>query len=135
MILNYFGRADRGLSFAVAGASLLHGTYQPRQHRDGFPRRADESATKLSQTTTGAKSFFLKAVDPFFKAKNGGTELPIKITGPKDHPWFELDRGGDNKKAIWRRPRKADGSSVTDPESRAEMVSFRTSALPGGNSI
>jgi hypothetical protein len=47
---------------------------------------------KLSQTTTGVKSFFLKAVDPFFKGKNGGTDIPIKITGTKDHPAFGLDR-------------------------------------------
>jgi hypothetical protein len=46
---------------------------------------------KLSQTMTGAKSFFMKAVDPFFKGKNGGSEVPIKITGPKDHPSFGLD--------------------------------------------
>jgi hypothetical protein len=40
---------------------------------------------------TGAKSFFMKAVDPFFKGKNGGSEVPIKITGTKDHPSFGLD--------------------------------------------
>jgi hypothetical protein len=47
---------------------------------------------KLSQTTTGVKSFLLKAVDPFFKGKNGGTDIPFKITGTKDHPVFGLDR-------------------------------------------
>ncbi len=46
---------------------------------------------KLSQTTTGMKSFFLKAVDPFFKGKDGGTVLPIKITGTKDQPKYGLD--------------------------------------------
>jgi hypothetical protein len=45
---------------------------------------------KLSQTVTGAKSFFLKAVDPFFR-KNGLTEIPIKITGTKDEPKYGLD--------------------------------------------
>ena len=45
---------------------------------------------KLSQTMTGAKSFILKAFDPFFR-KNGQTEMPIKITGPRDHPSFGLD--------------------------------------------
>jgi len=39
---------------------------------------------------TGTKSFFLKAVDPFFR-KNGVTEIPIKITGTKDAPKYELD--------------------------------------------
>ena len=45
---------------------------------------------KISQTMTGAKSFVLKAVDPFFR-KDGQTELPIKITGQRDHPSFGLD--------------------------------------------
>lgn len=46
---------------------------------------------KLSQTTTGAKSFFLKFLDPFFEGKDSGTDLPIKITGTKDKPSFGLD--------------------------------------------
>ena len=54
---------------------------------------------KLSQTVTGAKSFFLKAVDPFFKGKNGeGTSLPIKIAGTKDHPSFALDLRDKNNR-------------------------------------
>jgi hypothetical protein len=40
--------------------------------------------------TTGMKSFFLKAVDPFFR-KGNVTELPIKITGTREHPSFGLD--------------------------------------------
>jgi hypothetical protein len=54
---------------------------------------------KLSQTTTGAKSFFLKALDPFFKGKNAGTVLQIRITGTKDNPAFGLDHGGDSRKS------------------------------------
>jgi VCBS repeat-containing protein len=46
---------------------------------------------KLSQTMTGAKSFFLKAVDPFFSKKGAGTYVPIKITGTKDHPIYGQD--------------------------------------------
>jgi len=34
---------------------------------------------------------FLKALDPFFKGKNAGTVVPIKITGTKDQPSFGLD--------------------------------------------
>jgi AsmA-like protein len=87
------------LSFAIAGASLkLHGTYNLDSTEMDFHGKMMMQA-KLSQTTTGAKSFFLKAVDPFFRGRNGGTELPIKITGTKDHPAFGLDRGGDNKKS------------------------------------
>jgi hypothetical protein len=87
------------LSFAVAGASLqLNGTYSLDSTEMDFHGKMMLQA-KLSQTTTGAKSFFLKIVDPFFKGKNGGTELPIKIIGTKDHPTFGLDRGGDSKKS------------------------------------
>jgi len=86
------------LSFAVAGASLaLDGTYNLDSTEMNFHGNLTLQA-KLSQTTTGAKSFFLKAVDPFFKGKNGGTDVPIKIVGTKDHPSFGLDRGGYKNK-------------------------------------
>jgi hypothetical protein len=45
---------------------------------------------KLSQATTGIKSFLLKPFDPFFR-KNGVTVLPIKVTGTRDQPAFGLD--------------------------------------------
>ncbi len=86
------------LSFAVSGALLkLDGTYGLDSSEMNFHGNLMLEA-KLSQTTTGAKSFFLKAVDPFFKGKNGGTDLPIKITGTKDHPQFGLDRHKDTDK-------------------------------------
>jgi hypothetical protein len=86
------------LSFAVQGASLhLDGTYNIDSTAMDFNGDLLMQA-KLSQTTTGAKSFFLKAADPFFKGKNGGTDLHIQITGTKDHPTFGLDKGG-NKRA------------------------------------
>jgi len=84
------------LSFSVAGATVqLAGTYQMTTGEMDFHGKLHMDA-KLSQTTTGMKSFFLKAVDPFFKGKNGGTDLPIKITGTKDHPAFGLDRHHEN---------------------------------------
>jgi AsmA-like C-terminal region len=92
-------RDDKGLmtfsnlSFGVAGARItLAGTYAMDSGEMDFHGTLEMKA-KLSQTTTGKKSFFLKAVDPFFKGKNGGTSLPIKITGTKDHPSFGLDTG------------------------------------------
>ena len=79
------------LSFAVTGASVqLAGTYQMTSGEMNFHGKLQMDA-KLSQTTTGVKSFFLKTVDPFFKGKHGGTEIPIRITGTKDHPSFGLD--------------------------------------------
>lgn len=99
-------RVDKGvvsfskLSFGVPGADVaLTGSYGLDSSEMDFHGELLMQA-KLSQTTTGAKSFFLKAVDPLFKGKNGGSEVPIKITGTKDHPSFGLDlhRGKDEKK-------------------------------------
>ena len=38
------------------------------------------------------------ALDPFFKGKDAGTVLRIKVTGTKDNPTFGIDRGNDSKK-------------------------------------
>lgn len=79
------------LSFKVTGADVeLSGSYGLDQGQIDFHGQLFLDA-KLSQTTTGAKSFLLKAVDPFFKGKKGGSALPIKITGTKDHPVYGLD--------------------------------------------
>jgi len=79
------------LTFGVTGALVsLAGSYQMDSGQMDFRGRLVLQA-KLSQMTTGAKSFFLKAVDPFLKGKNGGTDIPIKISGTKDHPSFGLD--------------------------------------------
>ena len=47
--------------------------------------------TKISKTTTGMKSFLLKAIDPIFKKKKKGEVVPIHITGTYEHPQFGLD--------------------------------------------
>jgi hypothetical protein len=86
------------LNFAVIGASVnLRGTYNLDSSALDFHGNLAMHA-KLSQTTTGAKSFFLKALDPFFKGKNAGTVLAIKITGTKDNPVFGLDHGRASNK-------------------------------------
>jgi hypothetical protein len=80
----------RGLTFTVTGAQVaLNGKYGLEKEDLEFYGKLHMQA-KISQTTTGAKSFVLKAVDPFFR-KNGQTEVPIKITGQRDHPSFGLD--------------------------------------------
>ncbi|MGH9736480.1 MAG: AsmA family protein [Candidatus Acidiferrales bacterium] len=79
------------LRFAVTGAAVaLEGTYNLDSGALDLRGKLRMQA-KLSQTTTGVKSFFLKAVDPFFEGKGAGTVLPIKITGTKDDPTFALD--------------------------------------------
>jgi hypothetical protein len=80
----------RGLTFSVTGAEVaLNGNYALEKEDLDFHGKLRMDA-KLSQTMTGVKSFLLKAFDPFFR-KNGQTELPIKITGTRDHPSFGLD--------------------------------------------
>ena len=80
----------RGLTFSVTGAVVaLNGKYGLDKGDLDFHGKLRMDA-KLSQTMTGAKSFLLKAFDPFFR-KNGQTEIPIKITGTREHPSFGLD--------------------------------------------
>ena len=96
------------LSFALAGASLtLDGTYGLDTTQLDFHGDLKLQA-KLSQTTTGTKSLLLKAVDPFFRGKNGGTDVHIQITGTKDHPSFGLDRGRDKTKSSSAESKKGD---------------------------
>jgi hypothetical protein len=81
------------LDFGVTGARInLNGTYNLDSESLDFHGHLKLQA-KLSQTTTGMKSFFLKAIDPLFKGKDAGTVVAIKITGTKDNPSFGLDRG------------------------------------------
>jgi AsmA-like C-terminal region len=78
------------IRFDVPGARLdLQGTYALGNGDLDFNGDLYLDA-KLSQTTTGAKSFFLKAIDPFFRGKNGGSRIPVKVAGTKDHPTLGL---------------------------------------------
>jgi hypothetical protein len=76
----------RSLTFSVPGANLdLMGKYDIGESDMDFSGHLRLQA-KLSQTVTGKKSFFLKAVDPFFSKEGAGTLLPITITGKRDAP-------------------------------------------------
>jgi hypothetical protein len=76
----------RTLRFSVPGALVdLTGNYDIREGNLDFSGQLRLQA-KLSQTVTGKKSFFLKAVDPFFSKEGTGTLLPITITGTRDAP-------------------------------------------------
>jgi AsmA-like C-terminal region len=79
------------LTFGVEGASIdLAGSYNLDDGRLDFRGKLRLEA-KLSQTTTGWKSVVLKPFNHFFEGKNGGTEIPIKITGTREHPAFGPD--------------------------------------------
>ena len=85
------------ISFQVPGAQIhMHGDYDLDQENLDFHGIVELQA-RLSQTMTGAKSFFLKIVDPFFSKNGKGAVLPIKITGPLNHPNYGLDLGQKEK--------------------------------------
>jgi hypothetical protein len=96
----------RSLTFSVPGANLdLVGNYDIGEGNLDFNGHLRLQA-KLSQTVTGKKSFFLKAVDPFFSKEGAGTLLPITITGKRDsptlgvsafHKTFKRSLGGEDK--------------------------------------
>jgi hypothetical protein len=81
------------LAFNVPGVDVrVNGTYALEKQEIDLHGTARLQA-KLSQTTTGFKSFLLKAIDPFFARKGAGAVLPIKIQGTGDAPTFGLDFG------------------------------------------
>ena len=48
--------------------------------------------SKLPETTSGIKSFLLKAIDPFLKKnRRGGAKMPVSITGTYQHPSYKAD--------------------------------------------
>src|SRR5215467_1450252 len=74
------------LTFSVPGAGVeLAGSYDIHSQKIDLQGHLRMKA-KLSQTVTGAKSFFLKAIDPLFSKNGAGTELPITITGTQEAP-------------------------------------------------
>ena len=78
------------LGFQVAGAKVgLDGTYGLRSEDLDFHGKVQLQA-KPSQMVTGFKSVLLRPFDHFLR-KNGVTELPIQVTGKRDHPNFGLD--------------------------------------------
>src|ERR1051326_5595067 len=76
------------VSFSVPGAQGdMNGTYSILNKRVNLHGKMRMNAT-VSQATTGAKSFFLKIVDPFYKKKHVGAEIPITMTGVYGHTHF-----------------------------------------------
>jgi len=82
-----------GLAFGIPGAEVqLAGTYALETETLDLHGTVKMQA-KLSQTTTGFKSFLLKFADPIFSKGGKGTVLPITITGSVQHPHYGLDLG------------------------------------------
>jgi hypothetical protein len=79
------------LSFSVPGAlAHVHGTFGL------LTEQVDLHGTlqvdkKLSKGSKGVKSVLLKSVEPFFKKKDAGEIVPIRIGGTYNHPSYGLD--------------------------------------------
>jgi hypothetical protein len=79
------------LTFAVPGARVqLAGRYALKPETLDFQGQLLMDA-KVSQTQTGIKSLLLKAVDPLFNRRGGGSAIPIHIRGTLSTPDFGLD--------------------------------------------
>jgi len=82
-----------GLNYGIPGADVqLAGTYALEPETLDLHGKLTMQA-KLSQTTTGFKSFLLRFADPIFSKGGKGTVLPIAITGSVQHPHYGLDLG------------------------------------------
>ncbi len=76
------------VSFRVPGATAsLAGTFNVITHAVNIRGKLAMEA-EISKATSGVKSFFLKALDPFFKRKHAGAVIPVRITGTSSHPVF-----------------------------------------------
>jgi AsmA-like protein len=81
------------LTFSVPGAMVqLEGTYTLHDEQLNFHGDLMVEAS-LSDMTSGFRSLLARLAQPFFRRKGGGTQLPIKITGPRSKPEFGLDVG------------------------------------------
>jgi hypothetical protein len=78
------------LSFGVPGAAArMSGTYNLITHKIDL-RGQLQVDSKISNTTSGAKAFLLKMMEPFFKKKRKGEIVPVRISGTFEHPTFGL---------------------------------------------
>jgi hypothetical protein len=78
------------LSFTVPGADArMQGTYNVLDGQIDFHGTVKMDA-KVSQSTSGVKSAFAKALDPFFDKKHGSV-VPVVIDGTYHSPHFGID--------------------------------------------
>ncbi len=81
------------LIFSLPGASLLlQGSFELTNQTLDFHGDLRLQA-KVSQTIRGIKSLLLKPVDRLFERNGAGTVVPLKITGTRANPSFQVDFG------------------------------------------
>jgi hypothetical protein len=75
-------------SFKVPGAeAILHGTYNLEDTKIDFHGDLKTEAS-LSDDSSGVKAVLLKPLDPLFKKKHAGAEVPVEMTGTYHDPHF-----------------------------------------------
>jgi hypothetical protein len=80
------------LRFGIPGATVqLAGQYNLRTEALAFDGTLRMKATISEAAGGGAKSFFLKVVDPLFREKGAGAVVPIKVRGTPEDPKFGID--------------------------------------------
>jgi AsmA-like C-terminal region len=81
--------------FTTPGATARGGgTYSLLNQRIDLQGKLAMQAS-LSKAAGGIKSVLLLPLDPFFKKKNAGAVLPVKITGSYPHPTFGVSLTGN----------------------------------------
>lgn len=81
------------LEYSVPGAQVdLTGAYTLEGGGISFTGKARTQAT-VSQMVGGWKGLLLKPADRFFKKDGAGTEVPVHVSGTREHPDFGIDLG------------------------------------------
>ena len=76
------------VSFKVPSAeAILHGTYNLEDTKIDFHGDLKTQAS-LSDDSSGVKAVLLKPLDPLFKKKHAGAEVPVEMTGTYHDPHF-----------------------------------------------
>jgi hypothetical protein len=89
-----------GINFAIPGTQVqLAGTYALDPETLDLHGNIKMQA-KLSQATTGLKSFLLRFADPLFSKGGTGAVVPIKVTGSVQHPHYGLELGRKSEASV-----------------------------------
>jgi AsmA-like C-terminal region len=110
------------LTFSVPGAVIrLDGTYKIRGENLDFTGDLRTDA-KISEMVGGKKSFFLRAIDPFFSKEGAGTLIPIGITGTRDNPTLEISMFHKKIRKSFGGSDKGDATNDKNRDKKTEPV-------------
>jgi hypothetical protein len=87
------------LLYTLPGARVqLTGVYSLNGQKFDFRGEVLTKASLSRMVTSWWRSLLLKPVDPFFRNKEGGADIPVKITGTQSEPKFGLNLFDHDKK-------------------------------------